>query len=297
MTQLNVNAQPKTLAFNYSRNKQKSLFGLKGLLVGITADEKLNEQELLFLDVWLRSQNHLKNDSDVIDLLDSIGDILQDQVITNDELIDLNGLINSVIEYKEWLSEEKENQINELTGLIAGIAADNVVLDSEILALSQWLTENPEIKDSWPANKIIDRLNNILEDGIITQEEREDLLETINQITGIRFEEDGIAHGLATEFFEDTIEQINHNNNSFCFTGSFVSGIRKIIEQSARNKGAVIKKDVTANLDYLVIGTIASRDWRFTSHGRKIEKALKFKEQGKQINIITERTWLNLLKR
>ena len=45
-------------------------------------------------------------------------------------------------------------------------------------------------------------------------------------------------------------------------------------------------------VNYLVIGTLASRDWRFSSHGRKIEKAVKLRGQGVPIRIISERVWL-----
>ncbi len=38
-----------------------------------------------------------------------------------------------------------------------------------------------------------------------------------------------------------------------------------------------------------------SRDGRFSSHGRKIEKAIKLKEKGMPVVIITERTWLKYI--
>jgi len=53
---------------------------------------------------------------------------------------------------------------------------------------------------------------------------------------------------------------------------------------------------VNANVDYLVIGTLASRDWLYTSHGRKIEKALLLKREGNPIKIITERSLLKFLR-
>ena len=115
----------------------------------------------------------------------------------------------------------------------------------------------------------------------------------IKQITGIRFDEDGVAFGSATEFLEDDrIENINHDGACFCFTGTFVSGARKAVESSVIKLGARTKKNVVQDVDYLIIGTLSSRDWRFSSHGRKIERALKLKEDGHHIIILTERTWL-----
>ena len=289
---LNELGQPNNERFNSNRNIEKAVYGLKGILIGVTADKKLNEQELLFLDIWLRSHDELKDDGDVIDLLDLIGDILKDGVITKEELCEMNDSINDIIQYKDLKGAAVESQINELVGLLSGILADSVIQDSEIESLGEWLNRHEDIKDVWPANVVIQRLHEVLDDNVVTEEERDNLIETFKQITGIRFDESGIAHGMATEFFEDEVDGVMYKNKNFCFTGTFVTGTRKIVEKSAANKGAITKKDVAGNTDYLVIGTLASRDWRFSSHGRKIEKAIRLKEEGLPIKIITERTWL-----
>ena len=179
-----------------------------------------------------------------------------------------------------------------MNGILSGVIADNVIKEQEVEALVNWLSNNSNINDIWPANIIIKRLEDILEDGVITEGEKLDLLETIKQITGVRFDESGIAHGMATEFFEDPVQDIVHNGSCFCFTGTFVSGTRNAVESSAQNKGASTKKGVSKSVHYLVIGTLASRDWRFSSHGRKIERALTLKQEGHPIKIITERTWI-----
>jgi len=54
--------------------------------------------------------------------------------------------------------------------------------------------------------------------------------------------------------------------------------------------GAETSPNISKDVDYLVIGTLASRDWLYTSHGRKIEKALLLKRKGVNITVITERT-------
>ena len=289
---LNSHGQPVNPAFNFSRNKEKAVYGLKGLLSGITADKKLNELEFLFLDIWLKEQAALKNDGDVIDLLDLIGDILEDGIVTPEELADLHSLADDIIEYKKTEFAESESKINEFVGLLSGVTADNSLNDLEISKLLIWLEENQDVKNEWPVTVIAEQLQLALEDNIVTSDEREHLLEVMRQITGIRFEESGIAYGMATEFFEDDIDSLIHESSIFCFTGTFVTGTRSAVQNTAKNKGAIIKNNITKDLDYLVIGTLASRDWRFTSHGRKIEKALSLKNSGKKITIINERTWL-----
>ncbi|MFC1750816.1 BRCT domain-containing protein, partial [Pseudomonadota bacterium] len=126
-------------------------------------------------------------------------------------------------------------------------------------------------------------------------EENADLLDTIKNISGHQFEETGVAHGMTTEFFEDLVDSFSHDGQSVCFSGKFVTGTRKVVEGTAQRLGAAVKRDVTNDVTALVIGTIASRDWRFSSHGRKIEKAIKLKEKGSPVVIITERTWLKYI--
>lgn len=292
IARLDIDGQPINKAFNFSRNRDKAAYALRGILHGVIADEKLNDMELLFLDTWMRSQENLNSDGDVIDLLDIIGDILKDGYITKQELDELKELIADIIEYGQQSSNEIEDSINELLGLLMGISADGVIKDSEFLHLDKWLSNNSHISEVWPANILVKRIEEIKEDGVIDEEEKKDLLETLKQITGQRFDETGAADGAVAEVFSDDTSEFDHRNKKICFTGKFVCGTRKTCEQIATDKGALVVKSVTSDLDVLILGTLASRDWRFTSHGRKIEKALSYKKKGKEILIISERTWL-----
>ncbi len=289
---LNRDNQPINRAFNYSRNRDKAAYALRGILYGIVADKELNEMEVMFLDIWIRSQENLDADGDVIDLLDAIGDILEDGYISKKELKELNGLVADIIEYGRQSSEGIEDGINELLGFLLGIAADGKITNSEFEALDRWLVNNSYISNKWPANILIDRVKEIKADGVVDEEEKQDLLESLKQITGQRFDETGDAYGAVAEVFSDDIVEFYHQDKKVCFTGKFVCGTRKVCEQSAKEKGALIAKSISADLDVLIIGTIASRDWRFTSHGRKIEKVLEYKQKGRKMMILSERAWL-----
>ncbi len=192
---LNSNAQPLNRLLNFSRNKEKAAYELKGILKGLTADEKINDLELLFLDLWLKEQEHLKDDGDVIDLLDLIGDILADGMISENELKELHSLANDIAEYKEADLAGYESEINELVNLLAGMAADGVLNDKEIYELLKWLLDHPDVKAEWPVNIITENLHHALEDGIVTEEEKLHLLDVMKKITGVCFEESGAHTG------------------------------------------------------------------------------------------------------
>ncbi len=280
------------LKYNFKRNQEKAVYALKGILAGLVADQKLTEMELTFLDFWLSSQDNLNRDGDAFDLQDMLSDILSDAIVTNDELKELYLLIDDIIQYRTKNDTGIESKINEFLGILTGIVADDKVDNKEVYFLSSWIENNPDIYSEWPIYSIAETIKIILKDRIITNEEKNHLSNCIKDITGIRFNENGIAYGMATDFFNSQEVEVFHEDANYCFTGEFLAGTRKIVESMATNNGANIKKNVVNNLDFLVIGTLASRDWRFSSHGRKIEHAMKLQKDGKPIIIITENCWL-----
>lgn len=294
MSALDHHGQPIITKFNTLRNRDRALFSLLGICEGLVADQTLNQRELLFLDTWMRNQQHLKGDADVVDIIDCVTDILRDGVITRDELEDMLGLLSSIVNHRS-IKGSPDDQINRLLAIVQGITADQYVSDREVAFLQNWLNDHAEIKEEYPGNIIARRITDILSDGIVTESERLDLLDMLNKVTGDRFEETGLAHGLATEFCVEEPSSIDHEGKIFCFTGQFVQGTRRAVENTAVERGAVIVGNITKSLNFLVIGTLASRDWRFSSHGRKIQKALEYKQQGCPVIIINERIWLQHL--
>ena len=291
-----IDSGPLTQAFSFTRQKEKAVHGLKGILSGIVADKKLNEKEFLFLDAWLKSQQYLSEDKDVLDMLGRVGEILEGGQINEDELQQMEVRIEQLISTKDAATTDVVGRVDELIGFLSGIASDGVLNDQEVKALSDWLDQNETIKETWPAIVVVKRLSNILEDEIVSEEERQDLLLTVNQVTGANIEEDGISYEASTEVWEDTIDSLTVAGSTFCLTGDFVTGDRQSVDTMIKIQGAETSSSVNKNVDYLVIGTLASSDWLYTSHGRKIEKALLLKREGNDILIITERTLLKFTR-
>ncbi len=294
-TRMDDDGQPAFTGFNFKRNRDKAAAALRGILTGITADRVLVEAEALFLDAWMRSQEQLTDKGEVSDLLETVDSILADGVITAAELQQLHALIDDILAHGDQSTGGAEESINQLLGLLMGMAADNRLTDLEFQALRQWLADNPQVADTWPANQLIKRIEAIMADGVLDEEERSDLLETLKQFSGQRFDETGSADGAVAEVFSDAVDGIELAGKVVCFTGKFVSGTRSACESLAKSRGGIVSKTVTKKLDLLVLGTIASRDWRFTSHGRKIEQALNYRSEGSEILILSERGWLKAI--
>jgi hypothetical protein len=244
--------QPLNRVFNNQRNVENAVSGLLAVLRGISADNELAASEVLFLDAWLRSQESLKDDGDLIDLVDLIGDVLADGQITRSELDDIQQLVQDILAFREPPILSIESQVNRLLGMLSGIASDGKLTLQEIGELTLWLNDNPELTEQWPGDVLSSRLSAILADGQFDPEEQEDLLETCKQIAGPRFVETGLSHGMSTEFLEDPVESIDYDGCCFCFTGKFVTGGRKTVEQSASRRGA----------DHVVVQNLLYRDGR-----------------------------------
>ncbi len=293
-----IDGGPLNRAFAFIGQKEKALYGLKGILAGIVADKLLNEQELLFLDSWLKSQQYLAEYHDVLDILNLVGDILEDGKISENELVQMESRIEEILSSNNSDTTEAPatvRKIDQMLGFLGGIASDGVLNDEEIEALSSWLDKNYSVREVWPASIIANRLERILGDGLVNEEERADLLLTVNQLLGNEVDPAGINLEASTEVWEDDIDTIKFPESVYCLTGDFVSGDRNAIDTMLRCMGADTMTNVNKKTDYLVIGTLASRDWLYTSHGRKIEKALLLKREGSEIKVITERTLLKFV--
>lgn len=184
--------------------------------------------------------------------------------------------------------------VESLIGICRGLLADGQLVEQEIIFLDTWLKDNEQIINDWPADVIARRLRAILADGVITHDEAEDLRKTLEGIVGGGLEH-GAVDGMATRLPVEEVETIEFDGKLFCFTGKFVYGSRKKCEQAIIDRGALAHPSVINGLDYLVIGTLASRDWINTSHGRKIESAVANKGKGKPVVILAEEVWVKHL--
>ncbi|MFB2732518.1 BRCT domain-containing protein [Shewanella mangrovisoli] len=277
---------------NFKHNKQKALCSLKGVLTGVICDQKLKPSELLYLESWLNDNEFLQDDADTADLLDAIGDVLNDRMITDEEHEDIFCLLEDVIAYKTLDDSKCKDHMNVLIGILKGITADADINDAEVLFFKKWLSENPDIANIWPVPKLTEKLDQILLDRVITSEERKDLYQLVTMLIGNDFSETGDAADSPTQSF-DNIMNITHKDKCFCFTGKFKQLKRVQLEDKAKSLGAVIAKKIpTLSTDYVVVGSLSSRDWLYSSHGLKIQHAKKMQESGHHISIISEDQWL-----
>jgi len=87
-------------------------------------------------------------------------------------------------EYKDRLAEPQlRKSINNFYGLVIGITADLTINNIEIRALEKWVDENKEYIHLFPFNQIIEKIEMIVLDQIITSDEMASLVELVNSYT------------------------------------------------------------------------------------------------------------------
>lgn len=76
---------------------------------------------------------------------------------------------------------EADKTMNELIGLCRGVIADGRITTAEVTFLNSWLQDAGFITE-WPASEIAQTMERILEDGVITKEEKEELKTLIQTV-------------------------------------------------------------------------------------------------------------------
>lgn len=187
-------------------------------------------------------------------------------------------------------TNEMRRSCGALLGIIQGILSDQHLNDQEVNFLRDWLTNNKAISTAWPGDVVLAQVQQILADGIITEEERIHLAGVLQNLVGGKLEELAEATHV-TALALDQVEGIDFPERRFCLTGEFVFGPRSTCEQAIALRGGLVQAGITKKLDYVIIGGLGSPEWKHGSFGTKIEKAIEYKRSGLPILLIHEDAW------
>ena len=132
-------------------------------------------------------------------------------------------------------------------------------------------------------------------DGVITDAERESLMATLQSTSGVQFAETGSVTAEPVAFPADECDVV-FSDRTFCLTGKFEFGSRGQCESATIAAGATCADSVSKKVHYLVIGAAgATASWKQASYGQKIDSAMKLREKGHPIYVLTEAAWRGAL--
>ena len=164
----------------------KNITEFIGIIKGINFDGVINEREVQYLENWVNKNRNLAYEKKEVELIELMDSILEDKVIDEDER-------KLMLERSQQLWDELRNsseKLYELNGIIEGIVCDSEINEKEIYKLKMWIEAyGRDVREHKPSAVLIRMIEDILEDGIVTEEEQSELLEMLqNRIRESQFE-------------------------------------------------------------------------------------------------------------
>ena len=190
-----------------------------------------------------------------------------------------------------------------LVGLAAGIVSDGVVTLKEAIFLEEWIAKNLLHLEDPVVNILYRRLSNMLSDGILDAEESRELLAMLQNFSGLSLSQ-GKAENKASEAsfttpndlpFNMPVPEIVWAERLFVFTGVMAYGPRKNCQALIGERGGLIGGGINKKTHYLVVGSVGNDQWRHSSYGLKIMRAVELRESGSPVAIIGEHAWQEAL--
>jgi NAD-dependent DNA ligase len=185
-------------------------------------------------------------------------------------------------------------QIDELIGMARGIACDGTVTQKEAEFLQKWLAANVGISNQPVVATLYQRVNEVLADGVLDSDEAADLLDTLNAFSDRDFELGEVLKSTTLPLCAPPPMPLRFEGQSYCFTGTFNYGARKLCEGAVEARGGECGP-LRKSTNVLVIGVYATESWKHSSFGTKIMKASDMRETGVPISIVSEEHWVSHL--
>jgi len=192
-----------------------------------------------------------------------------------------------------------ENNISKafdrLIGLCIGILADGRLNKKEAIYFREWVDQTAIFEPIYPFPDLSNELNIIYSNGESDVAKTLLTKQLIKKILGSDHDSDeskidSYSSDLPLDFPPPS--KIVFEGSQFVITGRFEYGTRaKVIDKIKEQKGYFKDGFPKHDTSYLVIGSHVSRDWLYTSYGRKIERAIELRNDGHPIAIISETQW------
>lgn len=272
----------------------KAVNTLKGIVAGITTDDKITTDEVNELSHWCMCHAHLINRHPFNELIPLIQSVYEDGIITDSEAKDIIWLCNNFVSDADYYNLITSS-LQFLSGMIHGILSDNEISDEEIHMLKKWTTANDFLAGCYPFDEIESLLLSILEDGIITPEERDALKAYLSNFIDLKssynlndYELSSLKEKYSISGICAACQEIDFDGNLFCFTGQSLKAKRKEIADLIISLGGKFNNNITNKTRYLIVGNDGNPCWAFSCYGRKVEDAVNRRKSGQLLTIVNE---------
>lgn len=272
----------------------KAINILRGIVAGITTDYKISDDEVNELSHWCVSHYNLIDKHPFNELIPLIESVYKDGIVTDEEKADIVWLCNNFVSTSDYY-DIVTSSLQFLSGLIHGIMADGEVSDKEIHTLKSWICSNNFLAGCYPFDEIESLLLTILEDGKVTDDERNILKAFFSNFIDLKSsynlnspEMEALKNKYSVAGICAVCQEIDFENNVFCFTGQSERAKRSEIASMIESLGGIWGPNVTKKTRYLIVGNNGNPCWAFSCYGRKVEEAIERRKSGQNLTIVNE---------
>ena len=260
------------VAYISSASLKKDIHALYGMIRGFSMDSKISEQEIISIKQWRDTFAPYITQQAVQKIVSTIDAVLEDGVITTEEISVLQKSIREHLDVVSTSAVTLATQI--LNGIMLGIKEDEVINEEECQSLRTWLYENNYLAGHFPFDKLFEKIENVLADGIVSEDEANSIDAEINKLL-------------------NPVDALHNEVNSLkgkkvCLSGNFSFGQKSAVEQYILSQGGIVESGVTRSTDILVVGDKECQAYFNGTYGTKIKKAMEYNGKGSQIRISRE---------
>ena len=258
---------------------RRSIHEFYGTITGIAIDNVISEDEIDYIRQWRNDNVKYSSHNEIQSIIQLIDHILSDGIITQDEIAELQNVIKEYLDTVSTAAVTLSTQI--LDGILKGIVSDGTVTDKECESLRAWLYDNTYLMGHFPFDKLMSTLDEVLSDGIITEDESKYVYNVIASILNP---------------IEEIKAQVNTiTDKNICLTGTFRFGQKSDVEKYIVTHGGKINSSVTKKTEILIVGDLECISYSNGTYGSKIKKAMEYNQKGCNIQIVKESDFFSTL--
>lgn len=280
----------------YMKNAEfeKALHSLIGIIDGITSDQQINNAEIEELQNWCLLQHYHQKRYPFKEIIPLIKDSLEDGILTSEEIENIQWVCDTYLNENPYF-DVITTAIQELHGILHGIMSDNVINEKELRYIKGWLDDNSHLETIYPYDEVYSLVFNVLQDGKVDPEEElilkaffADFIDTTGSLNINKGEYEELKKTMNINGLCALAPNIEVSDQSFCFTGESSRMKRSELAKIIQENGGIFHKNVINDTQYLIVGDNGNPCWAFSCYGRKVEKAMNLRKQGKNILIVHE---------
>lgn len=262
-------------------NLRKAMCEIYGVIQGISLDSQLSNAELEYIIEWRKNNERFAKSEKIIHVIDLLDTIICAGKITQKEL---KMLREAIADYFLIISSSGiTRSIQVLYGILKGIVCDKEINKNECENLRDWLYEHNFLKGNYPFDDILNLVETILQDNVITTKESENLQTIINS--------------MLNPINELKSQVYNVKGCTVYLTGNFSYGRKESVAKFIEKRGGIVVTKVTKSLDIMLIGDLGSEEYAYGTFGGNIQKAMNYKNKYSTNTLfVTEKDFFSTIK-